>query len=359
MWACERLARSSKRSPTFSLCCERSTVRLPLLQETPDPLQLYHESNLPQHKRFREQIRVYNSALAFTSVGVKLDDRFTQSGGVPTYRIHGQLSHRIGSLLPEQTGGQCRPMFAQLYIHDTSNELRNRQAAFASETMQDAILENLQDMLHQYNPYAVAFRNVSALLRETPGVIQLMMRIVTSRTKDPRTYNTSTVDEVAAILIGDGSENAARRDIVLRTSLGGLQYINELHPSHMPLQYPLLFPRGEDGWHPNIPKSNGTFVPGANNTENGKVTQAEFFGFRMQSRTGESQSLLRGGRLSTSWTHGRPWNKTGLSTFSIIKPSCEQKSTRVSGTRQMPVIMTRQCLVVVLCCPPAFKAAHA
>jgi hypothetical protein len=112
-------------------------------------------------------------------LGVKLDDRFTWSGGVPTYRIHGQLSHRIGSLLPEQIGGQCWPMFAQLYIYDTSNELRNRQAAFAYETMQDAILENLQDMLHQYNPYAVAFRNVSALLRETPGVTQLMMRIVT------------------------------------------------------------------------------------------------------------------------------------------------------------------------------------
>jgi len=65
----------------------------------------------------------------------------------------------------------------------------------------------------------------------------------------------------------------------------------------MPLQYPLLFPRGEDGWHPNIPKSNCTFVLGANNTENGKVTQVEFFGFRMQSHTGESQSLFRGGRL--------------------------------------------------------------
>jgi hypothetical protein len=84
-------------------------------------------------------------------------------------------------------------MFAQLYIHDTSNELRNRQAAFASETMQDAILENLQDMVHQYNPYAVAFRNVNALLQETPGVTQLMMHIVTSRTKDPRTYNTPRI----------------------------------------------------------------------------------------------------------------------------------------------------------------------
>jgi hypothetical protein len=90
-------------------------------------------------------------------------------------------------------------------------------------------------MLHQYNPYAVAFRNVSALLRETPGVTQLTMHIVTSRTKDPRIYNTPTADEVAAILIGDGSENAARRDILLRTSSGGLQYINELHPSYMPL----------------------------------------------------------------------------------------------------------------------------
>jgi hypothetical protein len=40
MWAREHLARSSEQSPTFSLCCERGTVRLPLLQETPDPLRL-------------------------------------------------------------------------------------------------------------------------------------------------------------------------------------------------------------------------------------------------------------------------------------------------------------------------------
>jgi hypothetical protein len=29
---------------------------------------------------------------------------------------------------------------------------------------------------------------------------------------------------------------------------GGLQRINELHPSYMALQYPLLFPYGEDGF---------------------------------------------------------------------------------------------------------------
>ncbi|SGY34554.1 BQ5605_C002g01652 [Microbotryum silenes-dioicae] len=31
------------------------------------------------------------------------------------------------------------------------------------------------------------------------------------------------------------------------------QIVSSLHPSAMPLRYPLLFPAGEDGFHPNIP----------------------------------------------------------------------------------------------------------
>ncbi|SGZ04895.1 BQ5605_C032g11096 [Microbotryum silenes-dioicae] len=31
------------------------------------------------------------------------------------------------------------------------------------------------------------------------------------------------------------------------------QVVSSLHPSAMPLRYPLLFPAGEDGFHPNIP----------------------------------------------------------------------------------------------------------
>jgi hypothetical protein len=60
-------------------------------------------------------------------------------------------------------------------------------------------------------------------------------------------------DEVAALMVGDGSEAVDRGDIVLAQQVGPFQRISELHGGYMALHYPLLFPYGEDGWHPNIP----------------------------------------------------------------------------------------------------------
>ena len=33
---------------------------------------------------------------------------------------------------------------------------------------------------------------------------------------------------------------------------GGLQFIPDIHRSYDPLQYPLIFPDGQDGWHCNL-----------------------------------------------------------------------------------------------------------
>ncbi len=46
---------------------------------------------------------------------------------------------------------------------------------------------------------------------------------------------------------------------VLAQQAGLFQRIFELHVGYMALHYPLLFPYGEDGWHPNIPL-NGVFA---------------------------------------------------------------------------------------------------
>ena len=43
---------------------------------------------------------MYNSALSFTSIGVKVDQEVTGTSGVYTFRIHGNMYHRIGTLLP-------------------------------------------------------------------------------------------------------------------------------------------------------------------------------------------------------------------------------------------------------------------
>ena len=44
---------------------------------------------------------MYNSALSFISIRAKIDQQITGTGSIYTFRIHGEMYHRIGSLLPD------------------------------------------------------------------------------------------------------------------------------------------------------------------------------------------------------------------------------------------------------------------
>jgi len=44
------------------------------------------------------------------------------------------------------------------------------------------------------------------------------------------------------------------RDIIIEEKSGYLQRISEIEPCYLPLQYPLLFSNGEDGYRPRILK---------------------------------------------------------------------------------------------------------
>ena len=61
-------------------------------------------------------------------------------------------------------------------------------------------------------------------------------------------------DEISVLMPNDNVNN---RDTVLHYRDGGLQHISKLHRSYDPLQYPLLFPHGTDGWHVNLKLQNG------------------------------------------------------------------------------------------------------
>jgi hypothetical protein len=114
------------------------------------------------------------------------------------------------------------------------------------------------------------------------------------------------VDEVVALMVGDGSEAIDRRDVILAQQAGPFQRISELHVGYMALHYPLLFPYGEDGWHPNMPL-NGVVANAGLDDDHAReselqrkhcnVTMAEFYGYRLQHRDTDGIALLRGDRL--------------------------------------------------------------
>jgi len=90
---------------------------------------------------------------AFTSMGVNVIDSINDGRGPYVFKISGQLCHRIGAFLPKE--GK-RPEYAQLYIFDTQNEIKNRMqvATYANSTFQpdEQIVADLIEMLNVHNP---------------------------------------------------------------------------------------------------------------------------------------------------------------------------------------------------------------
>ena len=105
-------------------------------------------------------------------------------------------------------------------------------------------------MLDAVNPYVAVFRKARDMLRDHDEVLDLRIRIIQAR--EGRQYIRPTAEEVAGLLVGDGTEHYGSHDVIIQKMDGTLQRIDEIHPSYMPLHYPLLFPYGTDGWSPDI-----------------------------------------------------------------------------------------------------------
>ena len=119
-WIEERIQGSSKSMPRFSACCEDESIMIASFEEPPQPLySLLIESTSCMFSRhvtylltftiwvaieFRRNIRNYNNAFAFSSLGVKRDLSVYGPKGVYTFRIQGQLCHLMGSLLSSHQG---------------------------------------------------------------------------------------------------------------------------------------------------------------------------------------------------------------------------------------------------------------
>ncbi|CAN6991717.1 unnamed protein product [Brassica rapa subsp. trilocularis] len=204
---------------TFTICCNHGQIKLPPINQPPPMLE-----ELLQQRWFRDTIRVYNSVLAFTSIGMKMDYTVVNAPGPYTIRIQGQTHHRIGSLLPRQ--GRP-PEYLQLYIFDTGNEF-----------------------------------NIRLLSNKGKG----------------KEYDLPSTSEVAGLIVGDMSSTIGIRDD---------------HPLYMSLQYPLLFPHGEYGFHPEISLHLET---GTSRTRQ-FLTIRQYYAAQIQTRLNQGMTLVKGGRL--------------------------------------------------------------
>ncbi|CAL1360773.1 unnamed protein product [Linum trigynum] len=146
-------------------------------------------------------------------------------------------------------------------------------------------------MLDQHNQLVKTFRRVRQQLQDS-STTNLKLRIFGAKSRN-RQYDLPSSTEVAALIPGDFVPDRDDRDIIVDHVYEGLKRITSLNPKFDALHFPLLFPYGEDGYHPLI-KYRSAFCPPSMRRQ--FVTQREYYAFRLQYRNGEGHTIVQAGK---------------------------------------------------------------
>ncbi|PMD63934.1 uncharacterized protein K444DRAFT_714827, partial [Hyaloscypha bicolor E] len=100
----------------FELYYKKGDIVVDKLRAPPSFLRALLEGDNSRAHSFRQNIRVYNSVLAFTSVSYTKDICTNLSCGLYCFQIYRELFYYQGPLEP---GSQQVPAFAQLFFYDS------------------------------------------------------------------------------------------------------------------------------------------------------------------------------------------------------------------------------------------------
>ncbi|UYV78350.1 hypothetical protein LAZ67_16001049 [Cordylochernes scorpioides] len=232
---CNSLNFMGERPPDKKLtaCCHKGKIELPE-QDYPEYLETLMNGVDHNSKNIMENIRSYNSSLAFASMGANIA---TPPGYGPyCFRIHGQIYHRTGTLHPV---GEQPPKFAQLYILDTAEATIERLSIPENHGCDENVLNKLAELLANINKFAMSYK---------------MLRV--------RRYNKPTASEVAVVFQNDDGEPPFIRDILIHLkpieNQPMLKRISILDPNLDALVYPLFYPRSEQGWTTYLKQKPGS-----------------------------------------------------------------------------------------------------
>ncbi|KAL4564401.1 hypothetical protein LXL04_028465 [Taraxacum kok-saghyz] len=148
--------------------------------------------------------------------------------------------------LPISQESEYTKVLESVYIYDTINEIDNRMRFYDSSkggSLNQDFVSKIADLLPSINEYARLFKT-SKELSESMNLEDFSIRLynnVPYRTSLPPQLGT-----LGGIVFGD-EINANEYDIVVQSRDEYPKRVGKMHPSYMPLQYPLLFPYGESG----------------------------------------------------------------------------------------------------------------
>ena len=205
-----------------------------------------------------------------------------------TFKVQGQVYHRVGSLLPEPT---IKEKFLQIYfIEDYQKQLQRRLEIVPVTRLN--IVETIQNYLDNNNLLLKSFKKaVHNGMRQYPDNFDIVIcSDIVPKGQHIGCYNAPAIDEVAAVITG---QKHGDRDIVINHRGGGLKYIKDTHKAYDALQYPLIYTKGEVGydWGIQILDEDENPIMDRQQTKIKTVTAMDYHAYMLMIRDDEPNHL--------------------------------------------------------------------
>ncbi|KAJ8911137.1 hypothetical protein NQ315_003313 [Exocentrus adspersus] len=235
----------------------------------------------PSSRHFRRYVLCYNHAFQFVSLEATLRD-LPPGRAPPIYAIQDKMYHHISDV------NARRQRYGPVYFLDP----------------EASIEPTLEALFRDINPYARAYMHLrdrynhelqtidrlrqEALANNQPPPVEMptvTLELLSVRGANRRQYDLPVVEEVAAIynIQPDAPATPNMRVYILDAP----NTISETSELLDPLVFPLLFPRGEPGWHLNIPQQQGG---------QRRVTLCQYYAYRLAIRDNEQRFYYGGKR---------------------------------------------------------------
>ncbi|ONM56618.1 hypothetical protein ZEAMMB73_Zm00001d021244 [Zea mays] len=289
-------------------CCRNGQIDLAPF-ETPSQLRRLWECADADARHFRDNIRFFNGHFSFTSLYCCLDNMTTNMDrGIYTFRAHGMMYHNVRSF-GREAGAEQKHLELYFYDDDPSLEHRYRKCRQEQLDKDKAVIKQLVEIL-KGNPYSEHLRSMG----HVDNIEDYHIALNLDQTLNQKLYNAPITSEVAAVWI-EGSERRGQfnNSVMLHGKDRSSHGIRSYHGCYDALSYPLFFPKGELGWHANIPKSNVSMdeveayrdqhrTRDANDDDTERpshlcVSVRDYYCYRFQIRPGIFNPILHGKRL--------------------------------------------------------------
>ncbi|XP_065678214.1 uncharacterized protein LOC124818126 [Hydra vulgaris] len=120
------------------------------------------------------------------------------------------------------------------------------------------LMELLQTIINQENPYALAFKNMAevedAEIRQAAieGRPISVVKMSLLEGCERRRYNFPSHEEVAIVFVGNDGAPPPSREVVIYPRGQPFKTISSMSANLDPMIYPIFFPRGDAGWHDQL-----------------------------------------------------------------------------------------------------------